>query len=101
MDIVSLLISLLSGAVGGNIAGAVMQERSLGTLGNSLVGILGGGLGATVLQALGIAASASAGSGARRPSTRGIATSSSSCSAGAGWARCTRRATRGSGASRR
>ena len=54
MNIVSLLISLVSGALGGNVAGAAMKEKSLGTTGNSLAGILGGGLGGAVLQALGL-----------------------------------------------
>jgi uncharacterized membrane protein YeaQ/YmgE (transglycosylase-associated protein family) len=53
MDITSLAISLISGAVGGNAAGAVMKNKSLGTLGNSLAGILGGGVGGAILQALG------------------------------------------------
>jgi uncharacterized membrane protein YeaQ/YmgE (transglycosylase-associated protein family) len=52
--IVELLISLASGAVGGNIAGALMKDKSLGTLWNSVVGILGGGLGGTALGMLGI-----------------------------------------------
>jgi uncharacterized membrane protein YeaQ/YmgE (transglycosylase-associated protein family) len=56
MDIVSLLISLLSGAVGGNVAGAALKDQSLGTLGNSLAGILGGGVGSVILQVLGVAA---------------------------------------------
>ena len=55
MDIVSLIISLLSGAVGGNVAGAALKDQSLGTLGNSLAGILGGGAGGVILQALGVA----------------------------------------------
>jgi len=55
MNIVNLIISLLSGAVGGNAAGAVMKDKSLGTLGNSLAGILGGGLGGAILQLLGMA----------------------------------------------
>jgi len=54
MDIVSLIISLISGAVGGNIAGALMKNNSLGTLGNSIAGIVGGGLGTWVLQAIGV-----------------------------------------------
>ena len=45
MNFVNLIISLLSGAVGGNVAGAAMKDKSLGTLGNSLSGILGGGIG--------------------------------------------------------
>ena len=54
MNIVNLIISLVSGALGGNAAGAIMKEKSLGTLGNSLTGILGGGIGGAILQALGI-----------------------------------------------
>lgn len=53
MDITNLLVQLLSGAVGGNVAGAAMKKSSLGTLGNSIAGILGGGLGAQIMAALG------------------------------------------------
>jgi len=49
-----LIISLLSGAVGGNIAGALLKKFSMGTLWNSVIGILGGGLGAQLLGMLGI-----------------------------------------------
>lgn len=52
MDISSLIISLVSGALGGNVAGAVLKDYSLGTTGNSIAGILGGGLGGVILQAL-------------------------------------------------
>lgn len=48
-----LLIGLLSGAAGGNLAGLALKKFSLGTLGNSIVGILGGGLGANLLGMLG------------------------------------------------
>jgi hypothetical protein len=54
MNIVSLLISLVSGAIGGNVAGAAMKDKSLGTAGNSISGILGGGIGGAILQLLGI-----------------------------------------------
>jgi uncharacterized membrane protein YeaQ/YmgE (transglycosylase-associated protein family) len=54
MDLVSLLISLVSGAVGGNLAGAAMQDKSLGAVGNSIAGIVGGGLGGFILKAIGI-----------------------------------------------
>jgi uncharacterized membrane protein YeaQ/YmgE (transglycosylase-associated protein family) len=54
MNIVGLIISLVSGAIGGNGAGAIMKDKSLGTLGNSLAGILGGGIGGAILQALGL-----------------------------------------------
>ena len=60
MDMTSLLISLISGAVGGNVAGAAMQDKSLGTLGNSLAGIFGGGIGSFILQALGVLATSGA-----------------------------------------
>ena len=45
MDITSLIIEAVSGAVGGNVAGAAMKENSLGAMGNSIAGIVGGGLG--------------------------------------------------------
>jgi uncharacterized membrane protein YeaQ/YmgE (transglycosylase-associated protein family) len=57
MEVFNLIISLISGAIGGNVAGAAMKEQSLGTAGNSIAGILGGGLGAMVLQSLGAASS--------------------------------------------
>jgi hypothetical protein len=50
MNIISLIIEAISGAVGGNVAGAAMKENSLGTVGNSIAGIVGGGLGGTLLQ---------------------------------------------------
>ena len=52
MDITGLLIQLMSGAAGGNLAGAVLKKYSLGTVGNSIVGILGGGLGGQLLGIL-------------------------------------------------
>jgi uncharacterized membrane protein YeaQ/YmgE (transglycosylase-associated protein family) len=55
MDIMTLVINLISGAVGGNIAGAVMKDKSLGPLLNSVVGVLGGGAGAGILKMLGMA----------------------------------------------
>ncbi len=44
-----LLISLISGALGGNIAGAVLKNFSLGPLLNAVVGVVGGGLGSQLL----------------------------------------------------
>ena len=52
----SLIISLLTGAFGGNVAGALFKNLNMGTLWNSVVGILGGGLGGSLLGLLGIAA---------------------------------------------
>lgn len=42
MDITSLLISVITGAAGGNAAGAALKDKSLGTVGNSLAGVGGG-----------------------------------------------------------
>jgi hypothetical protein len=65
--IVSLIIQLLSGAAGGNIAGALLKQFNLGPLGNSIVGVLGGGLGGQLLGMLlgggGAAAGAATGGG--------------------------------------
>jgi len=59
MDYISLGVQLLSGAIGGNAAGSILKNLSLGTLGNSLAGIIGGGLGGQLLNAaLGIPAGA-------------------------------------------
>jgi hypothetical protein len=52
MDIASLLIQLASGAVGGNIAGAALKDQSLGTIGNTIAGLVGGGLTGQLLPVL-------------------------------------------------
>ncbi len=52
MNIISLIIEAISSAVGGNVAGAAMKENSLGTVGNSIAGILGGGAGGMILQSI-------------------------------------------------
>ena len=48
-----LLISLISGAVGGNAAGGIMKNLSLGPIGNTIAGLVGGGLGSQILGMLG------------------------------------------------
>ena len=50
--IIGLIIQLISGAVGGNVAGAALKQYNLGTLGNSIAGIIGGGVGAQIIGAL-------------------------------------------------
>lgn len=60
MDIVNLLISLISGAVGGNVAGTAMPQKNLGPLVNTVIGLLGGGVGDFILKALGVLASTGA-----------------------------------------
>ena len=57
MEYLPLIIQLLSGAAGGNLAGKLMPKFSMGTLGNSLVGILGGGIGGQLLGSQGMATS--------------------------------------------
>jgi uncharacterized membrane protein YeaQ/YmgE (transglycosylase-associated protein family) len=49
---INLIIQLISGAVGGNVAGAALKDYNLGTLGNSIAGIVGGGIGGQILAAL-------------------------------------------------
>jgi len=53
MDITSLLMSLVPGILGGNIAGALMKKYSLGLLGNSIAGVAGGGIGGLIGNAIG------------------------------------------------
>ncbi len=54
MNVWSLIIQLISGALGGNAAGALMKKLSLGTVLNSILGIVGGGLGGQLLNLLGV-----------------------------------------------
>jgi uncharacterized membrane protein YeaQ/YmgE (transglycosylase-associated protein family) len=63
VNIINLVISLLGGAAGGNVAGNLMKDKSLGTLGDSIVGILGGGIGGAILQSLGMGAASAGGGG--------------------------------------
>ena len=52
MDIVgATIIQLISGAVGGNIAGALLKNFSLGTAGNPIAGVVGGVVGGQILNA--------------------------------------------------
>ncbi|MES0385403.1 MAG: hypothetical protein ABUJ98_12545 [Hyphomicrobium sp.] len=61
MDLSSLVIQLISGAIGGNAAGALAKDNSLGTLGNTIAGALGGGVGGQLLSSvLGLGGAAAA-----------------------------------------
>ena len=42
MDLTALLIQLVSGAAGGNVAGALNKAKSLGPMLNTIIGALGG-----------------------------------------------------------
>jgi hypothetical protein len=52
MDLTSILIQAVSGAIGGNAAGAAAKNVSLGPVGNSITGALGGGLLGPILGSL-------------------------------------------------
>lgn len=58
-----LIISLVAGAIGGNAAGAAAPKLSLGTLGNSISGIVGGGIGGQLLSMIGASGVAEAAGG--------------------------------------
>jgi hypothetical protein len=52
MDMINLLVQLLSGAVGGNVAGGLSRTGGMGAPGNTLSGAVGGGIGGQILSAL-------------------------------------------------
>lgn len=54
MDIVGMIVNLISGAVGGNIAGAALKDKTLGAIGNTIAGAIGGAAGGYILQAVNI-----------------------------------------------
>jgi hypothetical protein len=62
-SLISLIISLVSGAAGGNVAGALVKNINLGTLWNSVAGIAGGGIGGKLLAMLVPALGGMAGAG--------------------------------------
>jgi uncharacterized membrane protein YeaQ/YmgE (transglycosylase-associated protein family) len=57
MEIINLIISLVSGAVGGNVAGYGITEKNMGPIANSIIGLIGGGAGDFILRVLGVLAS--------------------------------------------
>jgi hypothetical protein len=62
-SLLPVIIQLISGAVGGNIAGAFLKNLSLGPVGNSLVGILGGGIGGQIVSSQGVSVGGAGGIG--------------------------------------
>jgi uncharacterized membrane protein YeaQ/YmgE (transglycosylase-associated protein family) len=44
------IISLITGAIGGNVAGAIFKNLTLGPLGNTIAGLVGGGAGTAILN---------------------------------------------------
>jgi len=56
VDVQSLIIFLIIGAVAGWLAGLIMKGRGFGLLGNIIVGIIGALVGGFLFGALGLAA---------------------------------------------
>jgi uncharacterized membrane protein YeaQ/YmgE (transglycosylase-associated protein family) len=56
MDVQSLIIFLIIGAVAGWLAGLIMKGRGFGLLGNIIVGIIGAVVGGFLFGLLGLAA---------------------------------------------
>lgn len=52
--VLPLIIQLVSGAVCGSAIGAIFKSLSLGSLDNSIAGIVGGGIGGQFLGILGV-----------------------------------------------
>jgi len=50
--LMNLIIQLVTGGIGGNLAGALMKKSSLGLVGNTLAGVVGGGVGGQVVSML-------------------------------------------------
>jgi uncharacterized membrane protein YeaQ/YmgE (transglycosylase-associated protein family) len=65
MNITAILLQLISGGVGGNIAGAILKKFNLGPVGNSIAGIVGGFITGQAIHMLsgGAAAATSAAGG--------------------------------------
>jgi hypothetical protein len=51
MQALNLIIQLASGATGGNVAGALAEKYGLGPLGNTITGLVGGGIGGELIKA--------------------------------------------------
>ena len=60
--VVDLIIQIIAGVIGGHAAGAVSKDYTFGAIGNTIMGAIGGVIGALVLQAAVPALAGSAGS---------------------------------------
>jgi hypothetical protein len=67
VNIAALLIQLISGAAGGNAAGSLLKQFSLGPVGNSILGLIGGGVGGQLVHML-----AAGGMGSAAAATGGL-----------------------------
>jgi hypothetical protein len=50
MDITQLVIHMVSGVIGGHASASLTREGSLGAVGNTIVGAIGGGIGGHLLS---------------------------------------------------
>ena len=48
-SLLPIIIQLVTGAVGGNIAGMVLKRFDMGMIMNTVMGVIGGGIGGQVL----------------------------------------------------
>lgn len=64
MEILPLITVLVSGAIGGNLAGSFMPRVSMGRVVNSMAGVVGGGLGGYLFDQIGMSGTGVPGSGA-------------------------------------
>jgi uncharacterized membrane protein YeaQ/YmgE (transglycosylase-associated protein family) len=53
MNFTTIILQLISGGVGGNIAAALLKKLNLGPVGNSIAGIVGGLITGQILRVLG------------------------------------------------
>lgn len=51
-QIISWIVSLIAGSAGGNVVGALLKDRNLGPMLNTVLGAAGGGLGGKILPML-------------------------------------------------
>jgi hypothetical protein len=71
-QIISWIVSLVAGTAGGNVVGALLKDRNLGPMLNSVLGAVGGGLGGKILPMLIPAIGALAGGDANLVGTGGL-----------------------------
>jgi len=58
-----ILINLVAGAIGGNVSGAAVKQYDMGAIGNTIAGLVGGGVLGQIIMLLWPAVSAAATSG--------------------------------------
>jgi uncharacterized membrane protein YeaQ/YmgE (transglycosylase-associated protein family) len=52
MNLTAMIIQLIAGALGGNVAGNIAKDVNLGPTGNTIAGAIGGGVGGQILNAI-------------------------------------------------